>query len=111
MAGAAGVRREKKIRRQAEELTEEISHFLLYFEKVGEESLEEGEIYNLTNQMIRMEKRLLHEKEFQQKQEEQVTHFVENMAHQMKTAVTALQIRLDLAQTESVTAEEKAALF
>ena len=108
--GAAGFAHERKIKKQAEELTEEIGHFLLYPEKAGEESLEEGEIYNLMNQIIRMEKQLLHEKEFQKKREEQVTHFVENMAHQMKTAVTALQIRLDIARLKSVTEEEQAAL-
>lgn len=109
-AGMVSVRHEIKLKRQMEELTEEISHFLLYPEKTGEESLGEGEIHNLTNQIIHMENQLLHEKQFQNKREEQVTHFVENMAHQMKTAVTALQIRLDLAHMKTVTAEEKEAL-
>ena len=80
-----------------EELTNEIQHFLNYPSKVMQENLHEGKIHNLENQIIRMEEQLLQEIHRQQQREEQTNHFIENMAHQMKTAVTALQIRLDLA--------------
>ncbi|MCI5509262.1 MAG: HAMP domain-containing histidine kinase [Eubacterium sp.] len=93
-----------------EELTNEIQHFLNYPSKVMQENLHEGKIHNLENQIIRMEEQLLQEIHLQQQREEQTNHFIENMAHQMKTAVTALQIRLDLAQLHSVTEEERTAL-
>lgn len=93
-----------------EELTNEIQHFLNYPSKVMQENLHEGKIHNLENQIIRMEEQLLQEIHLQQQREEQTNHFIENMAHQMKTAVTALQIRLDLAQLQSATEEERTAL-
>ena len=93
-----------------EELTNEIQHFLNYPARVMQENLHEGKIHNLENQIIRMEEQLLQEIHLQQQREEQTNHFIENMAHQMKTAVTALQIRLDLAQLQSATEEERTAL-
>lgn len=93
-----------------EELTNEIQHFLNYPSKVMQENLQEGKIHNLENQIIRMEEQLLQEIHLQQQREKQTNHFIGNMAHQMKTAVTALQIRLDLAQLQSATEEERTAL-
>lgn len=99
----------KKAEKKMEELTEEINHFLLYFE-YPEESLKEGFIYNLANQVRKLETQLLHEQNSAQKREKEFTHFIENMAHQMKTTVTALQLHLDLAEIHAKTEEETAAL-
>ena len=103
-------RRLYRLEHRMEKLTEEISHFLNYPEAAMEESLNEGILYNLENQISKLENQVLREKGLQLQRENQFNHFVENMAHQMKTAVTALQIRLDIAQLKSVTEEERAAL-
>ena len=93
--------------RQAEA---DISHFLLYPEKVNKKSLEEGVCFNLLNQVRELEEQLLHERHQKKQKESYTNSFIENMAHQMKTSVTALQIRLDLADFHTKTEEEKAAL-
>lgn len=88
------------LHKQIQKLTEEINHFLLYQES-HPETLKEGLLYNLTNQIRKLEEQLLYEKQFSHKRETEMTQFIENMAHQIKTALTVLQIRLDLAQTKS----------
>ena len=77
-------------------LTEQIDHFLLYMDAPLEETLSEGSEANLHNQISRLEQLLLLQQKAAQRQERQTTRFVENMAHQMKNALTALQIQLDM---------------
>lgn len=86
------------LRKQIQTLSEEIDHFLLYRE-AHPETLKEGLLSNLTNQIRKLEAQLLYEKQFNHKRETEMTQFIENMAHQIKTALTILQIHLDLAQT------------
>lgn len=92
------------------ELTEKLMNFLVYQRIPLEEVLEEGEVYNLWNQISRLEKQYLHEVCRNKNSEREIIYFIENMAHQMKTAVTALQIRLDMALLRSCTEEEREAL-
>ena len=84
--------RRKKIR----SLTEQIEHFLLYEDEPLPESLSEGSAANLQNLISRLEQQLLVERKAAHCQERQTVRFVENMAHQMKNALTALQIQLDI---------------
>lgn len=86
------------LRKQIQTLSEEIDHFLLYRE-AHPETLKEGPLSNLTNQIRKLETQLLYEKQFNHKRETEMTQFIENMAHQIKTTLTILQIHLDLAQT------------
>lgn len=99
-----------RLEKKLSELTEEIHDFLLY-STIREESLEEGAIYNVINQVRKLEAQLLYEKECGKRRETELTQFVENMAHQMKTSVTALQIRLDMALLQSVSEVEKQSLL
>lgn len=87
-------------RKQVQKLTKEIDSFLLYSE-VSSETLKEGLFSNLANQLRKLEAQLLFEKKHNRKREIEMTQFIENMAHQIKTTLTVLQIRLDLAQAES----------
>lgn len=86
-----------KQRKCIKQAVEDIHHFLLYPETVAEETLQEGPIYNLMNQVLKLEAQFLFEKNTFKKKETQVNCFIENMVHQIKTSITALQIRLDLA--------------
>lgn len=86
-----------KIKKNLKTLTEELNNFLLY-PSPTEFSLEEGPFYNLLLEIRALEKQFLQEKEMQTQRETEMAHFIENMAHQMKTSVTALQIRLDLTE-------------
>lgn len=104
-------RRLTRQNQRIEKLTEQISRFLGNPSEALEDNLEEGWISNLENQISRLERQLLYEKRMQQQRERHTIQFVENMAHQMKTAVTALQIRLEIAQLKSVTEEERQALW
>lgn len=87
-----------KIKRQLNLLAEEVNSFLLYPSST-DFSLEEGPFYNLLLEIRALEKQFLQEREIQTQRETEMAHFVENMAHQMKTSVTALQLRLDLAES------------
>ena len=83
-------------RKQMKSLTEQIEHFLLYGDEPLTESLSEGSAANLLNLISRLEQQLLVERKAARRQERQTVRFVENMAHQMKNALTALQIQLDI---------------
>lgn len=83
-------------RKQMKSLTEQIEHFLLYGDEPLTESLSEGSAANLQNLISRLEQQLLVERKATHRQERQTVRFVENMAHQMKNALTALQIQLDI---------------
>lgn len=95
-----------------EKLTEQMEHFLLYPQQPVMENLEEGYLANLGNQVAKVEAQLMYLYSGQEKREAEFAAFVENMAHQMMNAVTALQIQLDLARChtdeESAPALEKA---
>lgn len=103
-------RKSRKMEDNIRQAEADISHFLLYPEKVNKKSLEEGVCFNLLNQVRELEEQLLHERHQKKQKEGYTNSFIENMAHQMKTSVTALQIRLDLADFHAKTEEEKAAL-
>lgn len=77
-------------------LCEQIEHFLLYTQQPLADELGEGSLANLINQVARLEQQLLLQCQAAKRQEQQTTRFVENMAHQMKNALTALQIQLDM---------------
>lgn len=83
-------------KKQMKSLTEQIEHFLLYGDEPLTESLSEGSAANLQNLISRLEQQLLVERKAAHRQERQTVRFVENMAHQMKNALTALQIQLDI---------------
>lgn len=103
-------RKSRKMEDNIRQAEADISHFLLYPEKVNKKSLEEGVCFNLLNQVRELEEQLLHERHQKKQKEGYTNSFIENMAHQMKTSITALQIRLDLADFHAKTEEEKAAL-
>ncbi len=86
--------------RQIKELTERLEHFQIYPdsslpEPVGE-TLREGDLQNLINQISRLEQLLLHQRRSALEREGQMIRFTENMAHQMKNALAAAQIQLDI---------------
>lgn len=86
----------RNVQKRHKESSEQIEHFLLYAENPLPETLREGELANLNNQISRLEQQFLYQRAQSVRREEELTRFVENMAHQMKNAVTALQIQLDL---------------
>ena len=100
--------RRNREKREIDRMTTQIEHFLLYSEKPPEESLNEGSAANLYNQISRLEQLLLVQQEAAKRQERQTTRFVENMVHQMKNALTALQIQLDLLELHASGAEQSA---
>lgn len=81
--------------KEIRQMEEDIQHFILYPEDVKEEYLEEGCVYNLMNQVLKLESQILYDRKTFQNKEMQTNNFIENMAHQIKTAITALHIRLD----------------
>lgn len=87
-----------KIKKKLKALTEELNNFLLYPSSINF-SLEEGPFYNLLLEIKALEKQFLLEKDLHTQRETEMAHFTENMAHQMKTSITALQLRLDLAES------------
>lgn len=91
------------------QLTEEINHFILYSEHLNE-SLDESVLSNLANQIRQLEAQLLLERKMVQLREDEFTHFIENMAHQMKTAITAMQLHLDLSRLHASTLGEQSSL-
>lgn len=95
-------------KKKLDRLTEQIEHFLLYSGELLEESLSEGSLTNLSNQISRLEQLLLVQQEGAERQERQTSRFVENMVHQMKNALTALQIQLDLLELHATDAEQSA---
>ena len=104
--------RRAREKRELDRLTAQIEHFLLYSQEPMEESLSEGSVSNLHNMFSRLEQLLALQQEAAKRQERQTTRFVENMVHQMKNALTALQIQLDLLELHAAdggqTAEQSA---
>lgn len=108
-AGAGALLCYQRERRRLRELGQQMEHFLLYAENPLPETLNEGSLANLSNQISRLEQQLLHQRSQSGRREAEMTRFVENMTHQMKNAVTALQIQLDLL-TARLPEKEKPAL-
>ena len=102
------LRRRRQEKRELDSLMTQIEHFLLYSAEPLEESLAEGSVTNLYNQISRLEQLLLVQQEGTKRQERQTARFVENMVHQMKNALTALQIQLDLLELHATEAEQSA---
>ncbi len=86
----------RRAKKRLGELSGQTEHFLLYGESPLPETLDEGVFANLNNQISRLEQQLLYQRAQSGQREGEMARFVENMAHQMKNAVTALQIQLDL---------------
>ena len=77
-------------------LQEQINHFLIYYKDPLEEILDEGKLANFYNELAKMEQQILLEHRKEDSREQEFSNFVENIAHQMMNAVTALQIQIDL---------------
>lgn len=78
------------------QLTESMDHFRMYPNDSQKLSLDEGYLANLYNQVAELEKLFLNKCEFVDTREKEVIEFVENMAHQIKNVITAIQIQLDI---------------
>ena len=88
---------EKKI----DQLIYELDRFLLTGESSLKESLDEGKVENLRNELAAVAAQARHQVRYREEREKRLNQFMENMAHQMKTSLTALQIRVDLAQAKA----------
>lgn len=97
---------EKKIEKTADA----IAQFMISGKQLHEETLEEGALANLWNEIVRVEQLFCYQQHQSETEKEQLNQFMENMAHQMKTTMTALQIRIDSAQAVATTDEEVYAL-
>lgn len=100
-----------KQKRCMERAVEDIEHFLLYPEEMQEESLEEGYMHNLMNQIIKLETQAVYDRKRYGEKEAHVNCFIENMAHQMKTSITAIQLRLDFSFVRCQDDQEKESLL
>lgn len=88
----------RAMEKRVDQLVDSLELFLLEGEKNLEISLKEGKMENLHNQLASLEDYILYMKRDSQQREKDLNRFMENMAHQMKTSLTALQIRVDMAQ-------------
>lgn len=93
-------RRRYALEQKIDRLVHELDYFLLNGETQLEETLEEGKVENLKNQLAAVAAQAKHQQKHWEERERRLNQFMENMAHQMKTSLTALQIRLDLAQVK-----------
>lgn len=84
-------------KRKIEWLREQIDHFLYFSTDMVEENSREGEWPNLQNSVRELEKMVHTSQQLYTNRESQLIEFMENLSHQMKTAITAIQIRLELA--------------
>lgn len=82
-------------------LVQELDCFLLRGENNLEETLKEGRVENLRNELAAVTAQAQHQVQYREAREKRLNQFMENMAHQMKTTLTALQIRIDLAQSKA----------
>lgn len=80
-----------RVRSETRCLTEQIDYFPLYTTEPIGESLAEGDITNLYNLVSRPEQLTLIRHQDAERREVGMTRFIENMAHQMKNSLTALQ--------------------
>jgi two-component system phosphate regulon sensor histidine kinase PhoR len=58
-------------------------------------------VENLRNELAAVTAQAQHQVQYREAREKRLNQFMENMAHQMKTTLTALQIRIDLAQSKA----------
>lgn len=77
-------------------LTEELDRFAYSPDKPHLENLDEGYFANMYNQIAKLEMQFLDMQKEVNAREREMICFVENMAHQIKNVLTALQIQLDL---------------
>lgn len=98
------------LKKRIDDITAAISCFGINSEFQMKETLDEGQCANLWNEIVRLEELYIHQKKHYEKQLIGTNQFIENMAHQLKTSLTALQIRLDQAELLSRDLEETAAL-
>ena len=89
------------LEQKIDQLVQALDCFLLNGENCLEETLGEGRAENLKNQLAAVLEQAKHQLKYWEKREERLNQFMENMAHQMKTSLAALQIRLDLAQVKA----------
>lgn len=98
------------LEQKIDQMVHELDRFLLSGETSLEESLEEGRMENLRNQLAAMVAQAQHQIRYRETREKRLNQFMENMAHQMKTSLTALQIRIDLAQAKDSRSDVQAEL-
>lgn len=89
------------LEQKIDQLVNELELFLLTGETSLEETLDEGKAENLKNQVAAVTAQARHQLRYRDEREKRLNQFMENMAHQMKTSLTALQIRIDLAQAKA----------
>lgn len=78
--------------------TMQLDHFNFHNEDIMEATLEEGLWANFHNELVKLEELFIYLKKNQSRNERGVNDFIENMAHQMKITMTALQMQLDYIQ-------------
>lgn len=93
--------RRYRLEQKLDQLVQELDYFLLHGETRLAETLGEGRAENLNNQLAAVMEQAKHQLTYWEKREKRLNQFMENMAHQMKTSLTALQIRVDLAQVKA----------
>ncbi len=71
-------------RRELDRLSKSVEHFLLYPEDDIEETLNEGAVANLQNAFSELTAQFSLMRAASAHREEEMTHFVENIAHQIK---------------------------
>ena len=98
MIAAVEVQKLRCQEQKLKELQEQMSRFLIYYKDPLEENLDEGKFANFYNELAKMEQQLLLERQKEESRELEISSFVENIAHQMMNAVTALQIQIDILQ-------------
>lgn len=104
------VHKRRKLEKKIKELSEELERFMIDRTVIQGETLEEGTVANLWNEIIQTEQLFCYQQNRSEEEKVRLNQFIENMAHQMKTTMTALQIRLDSAQMAASTKQEAYAI-
>lgn len=104
------IEKRRKLEKKIQEIADELSQFMIYRKVTQEETLEEGALSNLWNEIVQIEQMFCYQQSRNEAETMRLNQFIENMAHQMKTSLTALQIRLDSAQMAATTEQEIYAL-
>lgn len=84
-------RRRYVLEKKIDQLIYELDRFLLTGESSLKESLNEGKVENLRNELAAVAAQARHQVQYREEREKRLNQFMENMAHQMKTSLTALQ--------------------
>lgn len=77
-------------------ITEELDQFFYCPIAPHTMNLDEGYFANMYNQIAKLEEQVLKVEKNSKVREQEMTVFIENMAHQIKNVLTAMQIQLDL---------------